>query len=667
MGVQVPGVQVRGVLIWGVLIGGPAAHATDAPFDWHAPPAQIAATCADALAATRAQLAARPAQPPFAVVLATENAVAALDEALVAQRLLADISADDAVRAAASDCAGAVAALRIELAGDPVLYAAAAAAARDAPDAIDRALAAHYAEAGRRSGAALPPQRRARLRTLLERLQKLESGYIAALGADRRTVVFSAAEIAALPESARASLARAGDGYAVPVDNHRYELVMRHAPAAARERYWRAYFAIGGRANVRRLEAALALRRDIARLAGCRDWATCQLATRMAATPERALALVDDVDATLLPRAREEIAHLASIKRADGDLGAFAQWDYAYYQTRDERARFAIDSEALRRYFPVERVVPAVLREYERLFSLRFVNIEPARAWADGVERYAIVDGDATIGEFYLDLAPRAGKFLRPANFALRSGRLRPDGTYTRPVSSIIGNGPAAAPGEPALFSHRELADFFHEFGHVMHTTLSTARYATLYGANTRMDFTEAPSQIFENWAWHPDVLARVSGRVGDGAPLPADLAARLVAARYASAGATWTRQAMFAAYDLSLHGPDAGGDTTRRWRQFAKKYTALAPVRGVTPQASFLPLMGGYDAAYYGYLWSLVYAQDLYTAFAPRIDDPAVGARYRRAVLEPGGTENPEVLVERFLGRKPNAEAFYRDLGIAR
>lgn len=644
-----------------------ATHAADTPPDWRAPPAQIAEICRDALAAARAQIAARPAQPPFAVVLATENAVAALDEALVAPRLAADIAADDAVRATASECTGAIAALRIELAGDPALYAAAAAAARDAPDAVDRALAAHYAQAGQRSGAALPPAQRAQLRTRLERLQRLESDYIAALGTERRSVVFSSAQIGALPESLRASLARDGDGYAVPVDMHRYELVMRHAPAAARERYWRAYYTIGGAANVRRLEQALALRRDIARQLRYRDWATYQLAARMAATPERALALVRDVDTTLLPRARDEIARLAAIKRADGDASAFAQWDYAYYQDRDERARFALDSEALRRYFPVERVVPAVLREYERLFGLRFVPIEPAQAWADGVARYAVVDGGATIAEFYLDLAPRAGKFLRPANFALRAGRLRPDGAYTRPISSIIGNGPATVPGTPALFSHREVVDFFHEFGHVMHTTLSTARYATLYGANVHMDFTEAPSQIFENWAWRPDVLARVSGHVDDGTPLPAELVAKLVAARHASAGATWTRQAMFAAYDLSLHGPDAGGDTTRRWRQFARAYTALAPVRGVQPQASFLPLMGGYDAGYYGYLWSRVYAQDLYTAFAARIDDPAVGARYRRDVLAPGGTEAPDALVERFLGRKPNAEAFYDDLSIAR
>lgn len=652
--------------VW--LLGAGTARADSAP-DWHASPAQITATCNGAVATARAQIAARPAAPPLATVLATENALAALDEALVAPRLLADIAADDGVRSAAADCVVAIAALRVATVGEPVLYTAAAAAAHDAGDAVDRALAQRYAEEGRRAGAALAAPRRERLRAALERLRRLESDYIAALGADRSIVVFSDAEAAALPASVRTSLERTQDGVVVPVDMHRYELVMRHAPAAARERYWRAFFLRGGKHNVRRLEQALALRRQIAQLAGYRDWATWQLATRMAQTPERARALVDDVDTTLLPRARQEIAQLASLKRADGDTSAFAQWDYLYYQDRNDRARHAIDSEALRRWFPVDRVVPAVLREYERLFSLRFERIEPAGAWADGVERYAIVDPavGATVGEFYLDLVPRAGKFLRAANYALRSGRVRPDGTYTLPVSSIIGNGPTAAPGEPAQFSHLDVVSFFHEFGHVMHTTLSRSRYATLYGSNVRADFVEAPSQIFENWAWHPDVLARVSSHVDDGSPLPAELAAKLVAARHASAGAMWTRQAMFAAYDLALHGSDARRDTTRTWNRYASQYTALAPVRGVHSQASFLPLMGGYDAAYYGYLWSRVYAQDLYTAFAPRIDDPAVGTRYRREVLEPGGTVEPDVLVERFLGRKPNADAFYAELGIAR
>ena len=645
------------------------ADAADLPPDWQATPAQIAATCRDAIAGARTQLAARATQPAFALVRDTENAVAALDETLTAPRLLADIADDDAVRAASAGCVGDIAALRIEINTDPALYAAAATAARDAPEPVDRALATRYAENGRHSGAALPPARRATLRRSLERLRQLEADYIAALGADRTTVLFSAVESAALPDSVRATLTRDGDSFVVPVENQGYELVMRHAPAAARERYWRAYFARGGTANVRRLEQALALRLRIARLAGYRDWASYQLATRMAETPARALALVRDVDTTLLPRAREEIARLAAAKRADGDSSPFAQWDYAYYQTRDERARFALDSEALRRYFPAERVVPAVLREYERLFALRFTAIEPAQAWADGVRRYAIVDtanGEA-IGEFYLDLAPRKGKFLRAANFALRSGRALPGGGRVLPLSSIIGNGPAAAPGAPALYSHQDVVDFFHEFGHVMHTTLSTTRYATLYGANVRADFTEMPSQIFENWAWRPDVLRRVSSHVDDGSPLPEATARRLVAARDASAGARWTRQAMFAAYDLAVHGPDAGGSTTRRWQRYARDYTALAPVRGALPQASFLPLMGGYDASYYGYLWSLVYAQDLFTAFAERIDDPAIGLRYRRDVLEPGGGEEPDVLVERFLGRRANPRAFYDELGIAR
>jgi Zn-dependent oligopeptidase len=321
----------------------------------------------------------------------------------------------------------------------------------------------------------------------------------------------------------------------------------------------------------------------------------------------------------------------------------------------------------VRRYFPADRAIPAMLQLYERLFGLHFTEVQDGKPWAGGVQEFAIHDAadGHLLGWFFLDLAPRPEKALRPANFALRAGHRDGKGGYVLPISSVVGSGPAAAPGQPALYSHHDMLELFHELGHVMHTTLSTAPYAKLYGANVREDFVEAPSQMMENWMWQPEVLKRVSSELGTGKPLPDGMIARLAALEHVADGAFWTRQAFFGLYDLALHGAKPA-DPVRAWHELQAKYMALPPESGIAPAGSFIPLMGGYDAGYYGYVWSRVYAQDMFGLFQGHLDDPEVGLRFRHEVLEPGGDEEPEVLVRRFLGRVPQPDAFYRELGLA-
>jgi Zn-dependent oligopeptidase len=283
------------------------------------------------------------------------------------------------------------------------------------------------------------------------------------------------------------------------------------------------------------------------------------------------------------------------------------------------------------------------------------------------VQEYAIEDAadGRLLGWFFLDLMPRPEKALRPANFSVRDGHRNPDGSWTLPLSSVIGSGPAAAPGHPALFSHHDMLEMFHEFGHLMHTTLSTAPYAKLYGAHVREDFVEAPSQMMENWMWQPAVLKLVSSEVDTGKPLPDDLIRRLAALEHVADGAFWTRQCFFGLYDLALHGTKSL-DAGKAWGGLMARYMALPPEPHTRPPASFVPVMAGYDAGYYGYIWSRVYAQDMFSAFQGHLDDPAVGLRYRREVLAPGGSEEPELLVQRFLERPADPKAFYRELGLA-
>ena len=285
------------------------------------------------------------------------------------------------------------------------------------------------------------------------------------------------------------------------------------------------------------------------------------------------------------------------------------------------------------------------------------------------VLEYEIVDGDngKSLGWFYLDLVPRPSRFLRPVAGILRAGR-QVGGEYSLPIGAIMGNTPPSEPGKPSLLSHRDVVDLFHEFGHLLHATLSTAPYEALNGLNARGDFLEAPSQMFENWAWQPAILEQISRDVETGRRLPRELAEQLVASRHSFNGATWTRQVLFAVYDLTLHTSGARVDATATWFKLTRELTALPPVPGTAPEAGFIFLMGGYDAGYYGYLWSKVAAQDLFSAFeSGGIENPEVGRRFRREVLEPGATMEPDQLLRTFLGRPASDVSFRRSLGLER
>ncbi len=652
--------------------GLPTAPSTP-DIDWRLSPERIASSCKAELQKARTRVRAAAAQEAVSLEAglgAIETAIADMHDALVAHKLLASVSPDKAVRDASARCNDDVAAFSVEVSANPAIYARALAAKARATKQADKQLATLYIEAGRRAGAHLDAAARNELTRLSDRLNRLQTAFMQALGDDRSMIEISKAEAASLPPAFVATLEARKAGFVVPVDLRTFDHFMKNeASSVARKRYLDTFFRRGGEANVRRVKQAIALRDRIARRLGFDNWAAYQLETKMAKTPARALALLHEVDARLLPRARAELATLAALKAEQGDPTPFAAWDYPYYQEQLEQTRHAVSTEELRQYFPADKVIPAVLGLYQTLLGVSFQEIQPTEAWAPGVQQYAITDSTsgAPIGRFFLDLSPRPGKYLRPANFPLRAGRRLPDGSYQQPISSIIGNGPASEPGKPALFSHRDLIEFFHELGHLMHTTLSTAPYSSLYGANVRGDFAEAPSQMLENWMWQPSILKKVSSHVTSGQPLPDALIEKLLARKHAADGIFWTRQAFLGVYDLMIHSLGTQVDSTRLWFSLMPQLTPLPPPpAGTLPDASFLPIMGGYDAGYYGYVWSRVYAQDLFTAFQKGgLENPEVGLRYRREILEPGGTVEPEDLLINFLGRPARSDAFYEDLGL--
>lgn len=651
----------------------PAAPAAAARVDWNLTPAQIASTCTSAISQAqgrvRSLLASRGKRTFDSTVVPLENLTADLSDSTLAQWFLFEVSSSKDVRDASLKCNNDESAFLTSLTASPQLYDALARAKKSgtAKNAYQRKLTDMWLDTFKRSGAGLPQARRMEFVKLSNQLTDLQNKFQQNLGNDDTTITITAAQAASLPADFVAGLKKNGETYVVPVnestvgrfyDNERDE--------AARRAYYFAYNNREAAANTQLLESALAVRDRLAHLLGYQTWAAYRLSDRMAKSPDRVMKFLDSLDARLLPASKTEVERLRQLKAKEiGDPQAVLQrWDFSYYDNLLRKTQYAVDNNEVRQYFPVQHTVDAVLNIYHTLLGVDFKQVVPSDAWNPDVIEYTVSDTKTGrfIGTTYFDLFPRPGKYDHFANFPLMPVRLNADGSYRPPMSAIIGNWPKPAPGHPALLSHDDVVTFFHEFGHDMAALLATAPYETLSNGFVT-DFVEAPSQMLENFVWQPSVLKQISSNWKTGQPLPDDLINALVRSRYVDDAYDYTGQIFYSEVDLAYHSSGPHVDTTALWDKLETQLQPLPPVAGIHPQAGFGHLMGGYDAGYYGYLWSKVYAQDLFTAFLQGgLENPAVGMRYRKDILEPAQTYDPDVEVEHFLGRPMNPNAFYQE-----
>jgi thimet oligopeptidase len=539
-------------------------------------------------------------------------------------------------------------------------------------DHADAKLLEVWSDTVMRSGAGLPAAGRTEVQELNHRIDELETAYAANLANDTPTIELTAAQAVGLPADFLAGLTRsAGGGYIVPVSESTDERFLENArDPQAREMYVRAYGNRGYPENLPLLRETLAIRLRLAHLLHAPTWASYVLGDRMAKNPARVDNFLNDLDARLYPLAQKDIQRLTKLKAEElkQPYAALQPWDVAYYHAELMRRDYRIDDDFIRRYFPAQNTINAVLAIYSRLLSVSFEQVIPAHAWSDDVTEYEVSDArnHAFLGTLYLDLYPRPGKYTHFASFPLLPERRREDGTIRPPIDAIVGNWSPSAPGQPALLTHDEVQTFFHEFGHAMATLLAKTPYESL-SSGFRTDFVEAPSQMLENWVWDPTVLKQLSRNIDSGLPLPDNIIRDLIASRYVDEAYYTTRQILYADVDMAYHSAHPGDDTTQRWKAIQDRVSPIGFIDGTHPEASFGHIMGGYDAGYYGYLWSKVYAQDMFTAFTTAgLEDPTIGMRYRTTILEPAREIEPDDEVRAFLGRPMNPKAFYDTLNLA-
>lgn len=405
------------------------------------------------------------------------------------------------------------------------------------------------------------------------------------------------------------------------------------------------------------------VRGEIAGIVGYKSWADFNAADKMIGSGADIGAFIAQLDAAARPIAEREFAILlAEQRKTRPDAVEIHDYDGGYLSELVRRARYDFDSQSVRPYFPYARVKQGILDTAATLFHVRFRR-EEAPGWAPAVETYDVFEGERMIGRFYLDMHPRPGKFshaqMAPILDGVRGRQL--------PEAVLECNFPEPTATDPGLMTYGDVVTFFHEFGHLMHHILGgNQRWAGISGISMEADFIEAPSQMLEEWMHSPQVLASFARHYKTGEPIPADLVARANRAEAFGRGLFTQVQTAYTAISYDIYRiPAAEVDPEVICLRDMRRYALYTPSAS---EAHFFTAFGhlaGYSSAYYTYQWDKVIAEDFFQQFdQSNLLAGPTPMRYRRAVLEPGGSMSANELVRRFLGRAQDTAAYRRWLG---
>ena len=529
----------------------------------------------------------------------------------------------------------------------------------------------------RRAGLALPKARRDEVEKLRKELSAVSTDFDSNITKAQKTLTFTKAELAGAPESLLTApgVKTGPDEYSIKINvTWQYLAVIEHVKSeAVRKRVLTEQHSLAKAENTPLVAKLLALRYQIATRLGYKNWADYQLEVKMARTGRTAIKFEQKLRDGLQPKMEAELAEFRKLKTAEtGDVNAQINvWDWRYYGERLKQTKYNVDSEQLRNFFPLQRSLDGMFAIYQRIFGLKFARVEPPYKWVDDLQLWAVTDSQTAepLGFFYLDLFPREGKYHHFAMFPIIDGKRRADGTYQRPVVSLVCNFTPPSGDTPSLLDHDSVNTLFHEFGHAMHALMTRANYGRFSGTSVPRDFVEAPSQMLENWVWDKKVLDSFAADYRDPAKkIPPEILDQLKASKYATYACHYRRQLSFGLMDLVLH--DQISDTN------AAEGLALATK---TMSDTFLPLpegtaflcyfghFTGYDAGYYGYAWADAIAADMATVFESSPDgyfDAATGRRMRDEIYAQGDARDVNVSIEKFLGRPRSIEPFLKKIG---
>jgi peptidyl-dipeptidase Dcp len=535
-----------------------------------------------------------------------------------------------------------------------------------------------------RAGAALAPKARKRMAAIAERLATLGTRFSQNILADEQAyllVLETEAELAGLPHALRAAAAQTAierghkGKHAITLSRSSIEPFLQFsARRDLREqayKAWRQRGANGGKTDNRKIIAEiLSLRAERSRLLGFDTSADAALEFSMAKTPASVRKLLMEVWAPAKARARAERDDLQEQVRAEGGNFEIAGWDWRYYAEKVRKAKFDVDEAEVKPYLPLDSVMEAAFDCAARLFGLTFKERKDLPLYNPEVRAFEVTGADGRhiglfLGDYFARPSKRSGAWM--SSFR---DQHKLDEAEVRPIIVNVLNFAKGAPGEPALLSIDDARTLFHEFGHGLHGLLSNVTYPSVCCTSTEKDFVELPSQLYEHWFKHPQVLRRFAKHYKTGKPVPEALLGKIDAARNFNQGFATVEYVAAAIIDLDLHvlKDTKGLDVDAFETETLEKIGAPGEIGMRHRIPHFQHIIGGYAAGYYSYMWSEVMDADAFSAFeeAGDIFDPTLAKKLYENIYSAGGRRDPADAYKAFRGRLPSTKALLEKRGLA-
>lgn len=519
-------------------------------------------------------------------------------------------------------------------------------------------------ESFERSGVNLTADKLAKYKNLIKEIGELSSSYSNNMNSSREILTLDEKGAEGLPESFKANYKTADGKYEIPIINSTSDPVLSNATSeATRKDYYIKFYNRAADKNLAILDQMVKKRDELAKVMGYTTYAAYALVPKMAGNPKNVWDFLNDLVSRSKEKAKRDVALLDLEKKVElaNQSAKLEPWDVAFYKNQIIKKQYQINNEELREYFPMEGCLKGMMDIYQKLLGLEFKKVANPSVWNDDVEMYEVYESGKLKGRFYLDLFPRPNKETWFYGVNIVSGKGK-----EIPVSMLLGNFTKPTKSQPSLLSQKELKTLFHEFGHIMNMMSYHGEFSSQQ--ESKADFTEAMSQIFENWVLDYSIVSTFAKHYKTGEVLPKATFDKMLESKKVGSGLSAIQMLQRCLYDMNLYdkyNPTNPTPTDDIWQQINKQLDIMDFYAQTHYQANWIHV-NTHPVYMYGYLWSEVYALDMFTQFEKNgLLDTKTGVRYRELILANGTQSDIVKAVNEFLGRPSDNKAYIKSLGL--
>ncbi len=519
-----------------------------------------------------------------------------------------------------------------------------------------------------RAGLNLSDEKRQQVIALEKQLTELTTKFGENIYADTKTIEVTVAELSGLDDDFIKNLKKTDTGlYILGTDYPTYYKILSFGSVSStRKKIYEIFNNRGYPENCAVLNKLIETRHQLAELLGFGSYAHLTLSNEMVQTPEHAEQFLNDL--IIRAQKKETIEYQQLINNLPTGVSLSAEgkiypWDRNYLIELYKKNNFNLDENLIAQYFPMDNTIKELLDIYQQFLDLE-IKEEPINGlWHPDIKLVTVHQNKQLIGYLLLDLYPRANKFNHACQLTVIPAI---KGSSQPAVGVVIANFPKATATQPSLLKRGDAKTFFHEFGHALHAVLGATKIEAFSGTNVKTDFVEMPSQMLEEWLGDAEILKKVSHHYQTGEPLSDEIIQTLIELKNISSGNDLQKQLWLALISLNYFKEGSHKDIHAIFKELAER---IKPHDVFYDECHFYASFGhltGYGAKYYSYLWSRVFALDLFNYIKTYgLLNPEIGIKYKNTILAPGGSKDPNELLQDFLGRAPNSDAFMHDLGL--